>query len=121
MKIIRDFERKVRQFTETIPSGKIIVGLSGGADSVALLASLVAAGEKCIAAHCNFALRGEESERDMRHAVETAKMLGVECMTIKFNVPDYMKLHKCSLETACRELRYEWFEKLRVENNALWI
>lgn len=121
MKIIRDFELKVRQFTGTITSGKIIVGLSGGADSVALLASLVAAGEKCIAAHCNFALRGEESERDMRHAVETAKMLGVACMTIKFNVPEYMKLHKCSLETACRELRYEWFEKLRIENNARWI
>ncbi len=121
MKVIRDFERKVRQFTDTLPPGKIIVGLSGGADSVALLISLVSVGRKCIAAHCNFALRGEESDRDMRHAVETAKNLGVDCRTIRFNVPEYMKTHKCSLETACRELRYEWFEKLRVENDAEWI
>lgn len=121
MKVIRDFERKVRQFTDAIPPGKIIVGVSGGADSVALLASLVAVGRNCIAAHCNFALRGEESDRDMRHAVETAKRLGADCRTITFNVPEYMTSHKCSLETACRELRYEWFEKLRIDNGAKWI
>ena len=121
MSIKRTFEDKIKKFTDSFRRDKIIVGLSGGADSVALLTSLCAVGCKCVAAHCNFMLRGEESERDMKHAEDIALKTGAEFVSIRFNVPEYMSLHKCSLETACRELRYEWFTNLCEIKTAKWI
>ncbi len=96
----------------------IIVALSGGADSVALLAVLVSLGYKCVAAHCNFHLRGEESDRDEAHARLVSTGQGVECEVKHFDVSVYENEHGVSTEMACRELRYAWFEQLRVEYNA---
>lgn len=93
---------------------KVLVALSGGADSVALLDVLVASGYECIVAHCNFHLRGEESNRDCAHAVALAESLGVEIHVKDFDVPAYETQYGVSTEMACRELRYEWFEQLRV-------
>ncbi len=92
---------------------KVLVALSGGADSVALLDVLVALGYECVVAHCNFHLRGEESNRDCAHAVALAESLGVKIYVKDFDVPEYEKSHGVSTEMACRELRYEWFEQLR--------
>lgn len=92
---------------------KVIVTLSGGADSVALLSVLVKLGYDCIAAHCNFHLRGDESDRDCQFAQSLAQSLGVECLIKHFDVAQYEHEHKVSTEMACRELRYEWFEQLR--------
>lgn len=96
----------------------VIVTLSGGADSVALLSALVSLGYNCVAAHCNFHLRGEESNRDCRHALSVASDLGVECIVKDFDVATYEREHKVSTEMACRELRYSWFEQLRIGMNA---
>ena len=60
------------------PEQHVIVALSGGADSVALLAVLTTLGYRCTAAHCDFHLRGEESERDRRHAAMTAARFNAE-------------------------------------------
>lgn len=91
----------------------VLVALSGGADSVALLDVLVALGYECVVAHCNFHLRGEESNRDCDHAVALAESLGVEIHVKDFDVPAYEAQYRVSTEMACRELRYEWFEQLR--------
>lgn len=96
----------------------IIVALSGGADSVALLCVLKSLGYNCLAAHCNFHLRGEESNRDEQHAVAIAQQLGLECEVVHFDVDSYEKEHGVSTEMACRELRYEWFEQLRQQYEA---
>lgn len=93
-------------------NGPVIVGLSGGADSVALLAALTALGYDCVAAHCNFGLRGDESIRDRDHARSVAGMLGCQWSTVDFDTKAYMTRHKISLEMACRELRYDWFASL---------
>lgn len=90
----------------------IIVALSGGADSVALLAALSESGYKCIAAHCDFHLRGEESERDRRHAQSVADMLDADYEEVHFDVEEYRRRHGVSVEMACRELRYNWFRGL---------
>lgn len=90
----------------------VIVALSGGADSVALLSVLCALGYECIAAHCNFHLRGEESVRDMRHAERIAKHLGVDIYIREFNVAERVKRTGESVEMACRTLRYDWFHDL---------
>ena len=96
----------------------VIVALSGGADSVALLAALKALGYRCTAAHCDFHLRGEESERDRRHAMQTARELGVECRVEHFDTTVYAREKGISIEMAARELRYGWFERLRRELHA---
>ena len=93
-------------------SAPVIVALSGGADSVALLAVLSRLGYDCRAAHCNFHLRGEESVRDMRHASAVAQALGVDIYIRDFDVPARMKETGESVEMACRSLRYAWFEEL---------
>lgn len=97
----------------------VIVGLSGGADSVALLVALNGCGYTCVAAHCNFHLRGDESMRDASHSGEIARQLNVEFRHADFNVAAYMNQHKhTSVEMACRDLRYKWFEELRLGTGA---
>lgn len=94
------------------PGARVVVALSGGADSVALLAVLAQLGYDCVAAHCNFRLRGEESMRDMRHAEAVCRRLGVELTTKYFDVEGRRKLTGESVEMACRTLRYNWFAQL---------
>jgi tRNA(Ile)-lysidine synthase len=89
------------------------VGFSGGADSVALLSVLVELGYRCIAAHCNFHLRGEESYRDERFAEGFAKKIGVVFEKIDFDTEKIAKERHISIEMAARELRYAWFEELK--------
>lgn len=95
----------------TIKRERILVALSGGADSVALLRGLMAAGCDCHAAHCNFHLRGEESMRDERFVRDLCKRLGVPLSVKDFDVAAWQQEHGGSVEMACRELRYAWFEQ----------
>ncbi|MCM1504276.1 MAG: tRNA lysidine(34) synthetase TilS [Muribaculum sp.] len=93
-------------------TNRVIVALSGGADSVALLCALCELGYECTAAHCDFHLRGDESERDRIHAATVAEMLGADYEEIHFDVDEYRRTHSVSVEMACRELRYGWFHSL---------
>ncbi|MDR3129423.1 MAG: tRNA lysidine(34) synthetase TilS [Tannerellaceae bacterium] len=93
----------------------VLVGLSGGGDSVGLLAILVELGYVCIAVHCNFRLRGEESERDAIFAEQFTKRIGVPFRKQSFETLAYAKAKKLSVEVAARELRYQYFEKIRCE------
>ncbi len=99
-------------------SDRLIVGLSGGADSVVLLYILHQLGYHCIAAHCNFHLRKEESNRDAQFAESYAHSLNITFEKIDFETELYASGKKISIEMAARELRYEWFEKLRENHNA---
>ena len=89
-----------------------IVGLSGGADSVALLLLLKEAGFNVHAAHCNFLLRGAESDRDEAFCVSLCQQLGVELHRVHFDTHTYAESHHVSIEMAARELRYGWFAQL---------
>lgn len=92
---------------------KYIVALSGGADSVCLLLKMLDEGRNVEAAHCNFHLRGAESDRDEAFVVALCRRLGVVLHRIHFDTREYAALHKVSIELAARELRYNYFEQLR--------
>lgn len=89
-----------------------IVALSGGTDSVALLLLLHEHGYRVHAAHCNFRLRGEESDRDERFCVELCERLQIPLHRVHFDTKTYAETHHVSIEMAARELRYNWFFQL---------
>ena len=111
------FQAKVERFIQRhgLLTGKrlVLVGLSGGADSVALLGVLVRLGYPCRALHCNFHLRGDESDRDEVFARQFADSLGVPFLKVDFDTRGYAAIHQESIEMAARSLRYRWFEEQR--------
>ena len=92
---------------------KILVAVSGGADSVALLRILHAARFRCEAAHCNFHLRGAESDRDEEFVRCLCKQCDIALHTAHFDTSRYAAEKHLSIEMAARELRYRWFENMR--------
>lgn len=95
----------------------LLVALSGGADSVALLHVLLNLGYRCEAVHCNFHLRGEESNRDEAFVRALCNRMGVALHVVEFDTAGYAKEHGISIEMAAREQRYSAFEKLRQERS----
>lgn len=98
--------------------GFYIVALSGGADSVALLLIMKQLGYRIEAAHCNFCLRGEESDRDETFVCQFCGEQNIPIHRIHFETKEYASLHKVSIEMAARELRYRYFEQLRQDIGA---
>ena len=95
-----------------------LVALSGGADSVCLLLVLKELGYQVHAAHCNFRLRGEESNRDEAFCETLCQQMGVPFHRVHFDTTAYAEGHHVSIEMAARELRYRWFEQLRQDIGA---
>ena len=94
-------------------NNKLILALSGGIDSMVLADMLLKANAVFVVAHCNFHLRGEESDGDERFVREYADNNGLTLYVKHFDTTGYAKEHKLSIEMAARELRYAWFEELR--------
>ena len=111
-----DFSSRVAEFSQenglVADGARVLVALSGGADSVALLRWLLAEGADVVAAHCNFHLRCAESDRDEQFVRGLCETLGVPLLVKHFDVKEYMAEKGVSVEMACRELRYEWFGHL---------
>lgn len=95
-----------------------LVALSGGADSVALLLLLDEMGCQLHAVHCNFHLRGEESDRDEHFCEQLCQQKNIPFHRIHFDTLTYVEAHKISVEMAARELRYRYFEQLRKDIGA---
>ena len=111
MKYIRDKELLEK-------GARVLVCVSGGADSVALLDVLRRGGYECVVAHCNFHLRGEESDRDeafVREFCERQEAKGGRLEIKHFDTEGYAKEKGVSIEMAARELRYSWFAELAAQ------
>lgn len=115
-------EKKIAQYIDNerlFPiNTRIIVALSGGADSVALLRILHTLGYDCEAAHCNFHLRGTESDRDEMFVRKLCKTMKTPLHTIDFATEQYAIEKKISIEMAARELRYQWFAEIKEKTKA---
>ena len=90
----------------------VLVALSGGADSVALLCVLHELGYSLHALHCNFHLRGEESDRDESFVTRLCRKLNVPLSVKHFDTREFALLHHMSIEMAARDLRYRYFAQL---------
>lgn len=102
-------------------SDRLIVGLSGGADSIALINILIDLNYDCVAAHCNFHLRGEESDSDAAFVAEWCASRNIPLATIDFDTNKYALENKISIEMAARDLRYSWFKEICAKYNASYI
>lgn len=117
--MIQRIEKYIRCNSLLEKEGLHLIALSGGADSVCLLLSLLQLGYKVEAVHCNFHLRGEESDRDEAFCRQLCEDYSVPFHIVHFDTKTYAELHKVSIEMAARELRYRYFEQLRNDIEAV--
>lgn len=92
---------------------KVILALSGGIDSMVLADLLLKTKVDFVAAHCNFHLRGEESDGDEKFVRDYAERNGIQCYVKHFDTEKYAAERGVSIEMAARDLRYAWFEQMR--------
>jgi len=96
----------------------IVVGVSGGADSMALLVSLISIGYTCIVAHINHQIRGDEADNDQKYVEEFCLSNNIMCYSEKIDVVKISMEQKISLEMAGRNVRYNFFEKVLNKTSA---
>lgn len=114
--LLVSFQQYIKD-TQLLQAGQtVLLAVSGGADSVAMVHLFHAAGYPFAIAHCNFQLREAESDRDEQFVQHLAANLGVPFHLSRFNTHDYTKDNKVSIQVAARELRYAWLEETREAN-----
>jgi tRNA(Ile)-lysidine synthase len=94
------------------PKDKLLLGVSGGVDSVVLCELCKQAAYDFAIVHCNFQLRGEESQRDERFVRSLSEKYKVDVKVKKFETKKFAEENKMSIQEAARSLRYEWFGEL---------
>ena len=100
---------------------KILLALSGGLDSVALLHLFHLSGFSFEVAHCNFNLRAEESDADEKFVIDLCASLNIPLHIKQFNTEAFAKDNGISIQMAARDLRYSWFEEIRKSNQVDYI
>lgn len=108
--MLRRVLKHIRDNELLTPRGKVLVCVSGGADSMALLDILRRGGYDCIVAHCNFHLRGIESDRDEDFVRKSCD--NIPLFVQHFDTITYAQTTRQSIEMAARELRYKWFAQI---------
>ena len=111
--MIDQFQAYIYRYNLLAESDKVILALSGGIDSMVLADLLLKAKVEFVAAHCNFHLRGEESDGDEKFVRDYAERNGIQCFVKHFETEKYAAEQSISIEMAARDLRYAWFEELR--------
>lgn len=111
--MLEEFRQYIRSRRLTTPDDRLLVAVSGGIDSMTLLdlARRVFEG-RLAAAHCNFTLRGEESDGDQQLVESYCRQYGIPLHTIRFDTETEARTHGESIQMAARRLRYEWFDTL---------
>jgi tRNA(Ile)-lysidine synthase len=95
----------------------ILLTVSGGIDSMCMLHLFHSCGYNIAIAHCNFGLRGAESDGDEEFISRTAQNMRIPIHINRLDTLTYSEQHKISIQMAARELRYNWFDQLAKENN----
>ena len=93
---------------------KVLLAVSGGIDSMVMANLFLKTDNTVGIAHCNFQLRGTESDNDEKFVHEFAENSNIPFFVKNFDTEKYAEENKVSVQMAARDLRYEWFEKIRV-------
>ena len=108
----QEFLNHINKNLPFIRDKKLLIAISGGIDSVVLTHLLSALNFNISLAHCNFNLRGIESNKDENFIISLGEKLNVKTFTTKFNTEEFAKKNKQSTQIAARNLRYNWFNEL---------
>ncbi|MEZ4920911.1 MAG: tRNA lysidine(34) synthetase TilS [Saprospiraceae bacterium] len=115
MKILDEFKQWVDLHHLLRPSGKTLLAVSGGMDSMVLAQLFLDAGWDFGVAHCNFCLRGEASDGDEKFVEKWAESQSVPFFSKSFNTKKWAQTQKVSIQEAARSLRYDWLNSLATE------
>lgn len=110
--MLEHFKNHINQSLSILKEAKLLIAISGGLDSVVLTYLCHNLGLNIALAHCNFKLRGTESDDDEQFVLDVAKQLHLEVFVEHFDTESYSKSKQLSIQMAARELRYEWFYDL---------
>jgi len=110
--MIQEFQQHINRQLSFLKNGKLLLAISGGLDSVVLAYLCKKANFSFTLAHCNFNLRGKESDEDEIFVKNLAEELGVAVFTQHFQTQKFAEDAKISIQLAARKLRYAWFEEI---------
>ena len=113
MAMLSKFRSFIQSNSLCQPSDRILLAISGGIDSMVLLHLFFAAGYKPGIAHCNFHLRGSESDGDEKFVKSAAENMGADFYRQDFDTEQSARESGISIQMAARNLRYRWFEEIR--------
>ena len=119
--MLKFFEKFISDEDLFTSKQKILLAVSGGLDSTVMCHLFHKAGYHFAIAHCNFGLRGKESDGDEAFVKKMAKQYNVTFYTERFETPEFAKAKKMSVQMAARQLRYDWFEKIRISEGFNYI
>jgi tRNA(Ile)-lysidine synthase len=114
--MINEFKKFVAENNIIKPTGRILLAVSGGIDSMVMADLFLRSGYETGIAHCNFSLRAKESDKDEELVRKYAMDNNIPFFSIRFATKLYAKRNRISVQMAARELRYAWFEEIRNEN-----
>ncbi len=115
------FNTHIEKSFPDLKTSKFLLACSGGVDSVVLAHLCAKANLDFDLAHCNFELRGEESDADAIFVNKLGKYLSKKVHVTNFKTDAYSKLNKVSIQISARELRYAWFAKIQSENTIRYL
>ncbi|WP_372937081.1 tRNA lysidine(34) synthetase TilS [Seonamhaeicola sp.] len=110
--MVERFKKHINSKLSFLKGARLLIAISGGVDSVVLVHLCHQLNLNISLAHCNFNLRGKESDEDENFVIEFANSLDIEAFTESFNTEAYAARNKVSIQMAAREMRYFWFDEL---------
>jgi len=119
--LLATFTEHINTNFSFLKNKKLLVAISGGIDSVVLVYLLNQLNFDISLAHCNFQLRGEDSDQDEKFVKKLADQLQLPIFTKSFATPEFAKKEKLSIQLAARKLRYDWFKVILKENKLDYI
>ncbi|QCX00094.1 tRNA lysidine(34) synthetase TilS [Aggregatimonas sangjinii] len=114
--MLKAFQKQISEHFSILDEERFLLACSGGVDSMVLAALCARANLKFAMAHCNFRLRGTESDADEDLVRKTASKYKVDFYITHFDTVGYVNKNKVSVQMAARELRYTWFTQIMDEN-----
>ena len=113
--MLEQFEKYIKENNLCTPGDRILLGVSGGVDSMVMMDLFLQKKYRIGIAHCNFQLRGKESEDEQKFVERVASQKKIRFYTKNFETEDFARENSMSVQMAARELRYHWFDEIKLK------